>query len=258
MHRFATWQRWLIVLCSLPAVVIISTFIVSQTQIGQLVPADLPFQSTMWTALQFSVASGLIWLLWRQPLPLRDWSVIIGASIEGCVLFGIALSVGWYFELIELTWEFSSEPIVALVGLAIPLAWWSMAEERVLRGELSQLMPQTPPILRDIIMLGIGWMIQISLITTTNMFVFIIVILTEGLSIVTWSTSANFERTWARRWTWRWFIVVGAGVGSTGFITATPSILTITTDDPLALVVIMAAPFAAWISYSAMQNYTKA
>lgn len=256
MHRFAAWQRWLIVVFSLPVVAIISTFIVSQTQIGQLIPADLPFQQTIWTALQFSVASGLIWLLWRQPSPMRDWAAITGAFIEGAVLFGIALSVGWYFGLIDLSLELSSESIIALIGLAIPLAWWSMAEERILRGEVSQLMPHTPPILRDVIMLVIGWIVQLSLVTTTNVFVFMMVMLTEGLSIITWSGSANLERTWARRWTWRWLLVVGAGISSTGFVTATPSLLSITTDDPLALVIIVAAPLAAWISYSGLQNYT--
>lgn len=255
MQRLARWQQWVIVLFSLPVVAVISTFIVSQTQISQLIPADLPFQHTIWTALQFSVASGLIWLLWRHQPQTRDWAAIVGAVIEGAVLFGIALSVGWYFGLIDLSLELSSESIVALIGLAIPLAWWSMAEERVLRGQVSALMPHTPPLLRDVVMLVIGWGVQLSLVTTTNIFVFLIVMLTEGLSISTWSGSANFERTWARRWVWRWIIVVGAGISSTGFITATPSILTVTTDDPLALVIIVAAPLAAWISYSGLQNY---
>lgn len=255
MHKFAGWQRWIIVLFSLPAGVVISTFIVSQTQIGQLIPADLPFQHTIWTALQLSLASGLIWLFWRNTSHTRDWHAIGASMIEGFGLFGIAIGIGWYFALIDITWQMTAESVVAMIGLAIPLAWWSMAEERMLRTEVSTLLPRTPTLIRDIVMLGIGWVVQVSLISTHSIFVLLIILLTEGLSVMTWSGSANFERTWARRWAWRWLIVIGAGISSTGFLTATPSLIVVTTDDPLALVVLVAAPLAAWISYSAMQTY---
>lgn len=256
MHAFKSWQRWLMAIFSLPAIAVLSTFIVSQTQISQLIPATMPFQPILWTALQLSLASGLVWLIWRKPAPRRNWSAIGKSISEGIVLFGMSIIIiGWLFQLVDITWHITTESIIAIVGLALPLAWWSMAEERVLRGELHTLLGNTPSLLRDLIMLSIGWFVQMNLASITSLFVAIIILLTEGLSVITWSGSADFERTWARRWVWRWIYVVGAGVSSTGFVTATPSPLIITTDDPFMLVILVAAPLALWIIYGVMQNY---
>jgi hypothetical protein len=255
MRELMTWQRWIVALVSLPMAAIISTFIISQTQIGQLVPATMPFQHTLWTALHWSLASSIIWILWRNQSQPRQWRVIGESAIEGIGLFGVALGIGWYFELIDITWQINSESIVALIGLAIPLAWWSMAEEQVLRSEIGALLARMSSFGRDMIMLSIGWVIQTSLVTTGSIYVLVIIILTEGLSVMTWSGSANFERAWARRWAWRWVVVIGAGVSSTGFVSGTTSFMAITTNDPFALVVVVAATFAAWVSYSALQKH---
>lgn len=255
MYILVGWQRWLVIIISLPVVAIISTFIVSQTQISQLAPTDMPHQQVVWTALQLSVASGLLWLLWPDQPRVRQWTIIASALVEGLGLFGVALGIGWYLGLIDISWQFTSERIIAMLALAIPLAWWSMAEERILRNEVGHMLNGTPTLIRDLVMLGVAWLVQTSMITTTSVYVLIVVVLTEGLSIITWSGSADFERAWARRWTWRWVLVAGAGLSSTGFVTSTPTPLVITTDDPFALIILVAATLAAWVSYSGLQRH---
>jgi hypothetical protein len=256
MHRFIGWHRWLMVIFGLPIATILSTFIISQTQIGQLMPADMPFQPTLWTALQLSLASGLIWLVCRPPSPKRNWAIIGKSIIEGIVFCGITLVIfRWFLLLIDLNWNITTDSMVALAGLALPLAWWSMAEERVLRGELHTLLGTKPPLLRDVIMLGIGWCVQLSLVSGFNLFVALVLLLCEGLSVITWSGQANFERTWSRRWVWRWMFVVFAGVSATGFVTATPAPLIVMADDPFVLAMLVTAPLTTWIIYAILQNY---
>lgn len=257
MHALSRMQRWVIVVFGLPIVAMVSTFVVSQTQISRLMPADMPVQSSIWGALQLSLASGLLWLLWRETPQLPDWRALGRAIVEGVGLFGAALSIGWYSELIDVSWQLTYEHLLRLLVIAVPLAWWSMAEERLLRVELSQLLAQRYGILRDVSMLIVGWIVQMSMLAPYGFFVFIVVILTEGLSVVTWSGSADFNRTWARRWAWRWLIVGGTGLSSTGFVLGMPSPLTITSDDPFVLVILVAATMIAWVSYSSIQQYTR-
>jgi hypothetical protein len=256
MQRFTHWQQWVMAIVGLPTAVVLSTFLVSQTQISQLVPADLPFQPTIWAALQLSLASGLIWLMWRSPTSPRNWFVIGNAFIEGITLCGISLLMMWLLGFTEAIWQISTESIVAMLGLALPLAWWSMAEERVLRGELRALLGTMPSLLRDVIMLSIGWCVQMSLVSVHSLFVAIVLLLTEGLSVMIWSGHDGFERAWARRWVWRWVFVVVLGMSSTGFVTATPSPLILLVEDPFISIVLVAAPITTWIIFSIVHNYT--
>ncbi|MFZ9857379.1 MAG: hypothetical protein ACO3F2_03460 [Roseiflexaceae bacterium] len=255
MQQLTHWQRWVMAIVGLPSVVVFSTFIVSQTQIGQLVSMDMSFQSTFWTALQLSLASGLVWLVWRTPSTKRNWAIIGKSVIEGIVLCGMSLIVMWLLGFTDTTWQISIESIIAMVGLALPIAWWSMAEERVLRGELQTLLGNMPSLLRDLIMLSVGWCVQMSLISVHSMFVAIVLLLTEGLSVITWSGHDGFERAWARRWVWRWLFVVVFGVSSTGFVTATPSPLIVMVDDPFISLVLVTTPITLWLIFTIVHNH---
>jgi hypothetical protein len=256
MHELKRWQRWLMVIFGLPIATILSTFIISQTQIGQLMPADMPFQPTLWAALQLSLTSGMIWLTCRHPAPKRNWAIIGRSILEGVVFCGITLIIfRWFLHLIDLEWNITTDSVVAMAGLALPVAWWSMAEERVLRGELHTLLGTQRPLLRDVIMLGIGWCVQMSLVSGHSLFVALVLLLCEGLSVITWSGQANFERTWSRRWVWRWIFVVFAGVSATGFVTATPAPLIVMADDPWILAMLVTVPLTMWIIYAILQNY---
>ncbi len=257
MHELSRWQRWMVLIVTLPVAAMLSTFTITQTQIGRLVPNDLPNQATLWSILQLCLASSIVWLVWRNHAQQRNWSVIGTAIIEAVGLFGVALSIGWYLALIDLTWMITSERVIAFMALAIPLAWWSYAEEHILRQEIGHLLSRQPALLRDISLLLIGLVVQLSILSVSSVYVIIIVVLTEGLSIITWAGGTDVHRAWARRWAWRWIFVAGAGVSSTGFITGTPSPLVITTDDPFALFITVAAAMAAWISYSGFQQLTK-
>jgi hypothetical protein len=73
--------------------------------------------------------------------------------------------------------------------------------------------------------------------------------------VITWSGQANFERTWSRRWVWRWIFVVFAGVSATGFVTATPAPLIVMADDPWILAMLVTVPLTMWIIYAILQNY---
>jgi hypothetical protein len=254
MYALKHWHRWLMAIFGLPIIVMLSTFIISQSQVGQLVPADMPFQSTLWAALQLSLTSGMVWLIWRQPAPKRNWSIIGSAIIEGSVLCGISLTLLGWLEIIDITWQITTESIVAMIGLALPLAWWSIAEERVLRGELQTLLSNFPPFLRTFIMLGIAWLVQMSLVSTYSLFVALVLVFTEGLSILTWSGHAGFERAWTRRWVWRWLFIAGAGISVTGFITATPAPLRVFIDDPFISMVLVATPLVTWTMMTIVQH----
>jgi len=256
MHALSRWQRWMALIVTLPVAAILSTFTITQTQIGRLVPSDLPHQATLWSALQLCLASGIVWLLWRTYGQQRNWSTIGTALIEAVGLFGVALSIGWYLALIDLTWMMTSDRLITFMAIAIPLAWWSYVEEHILRQEVGHLLSHYPALLRDILMLLIGVVVQLSILSVSSLYVVIIIVLTEGLSIITWAGGTN-HRAWARRWAWRWILVAGVGMSSTGFITGTPSLMVITTDDPFALFITVAATMAAWVSYSGLQQIAK-
>lgn len=257
MHALSRTHRWLIVLLGLPFVAIISTLVVSQTQISRLVSTDMPLQPAMWVALQLSLASGLLWLLWRDAPQLPSRHALGAALIECGSLFVVALVIGSYTKIIDITVESFGDSLMSMLIFAIPLAWWSMAEERLLRVEMSYLLAHQPVLLRDIAMLIIGWTVQMILLAPYGLFVVIVVLLTESLSVSTWSGSADFARTWTRRWAWRWLIVGGAGMSSTGFVLGTPSLLTITSDDPVALIMIIVGIMVAWVSYTTIQHYLR-
>lgn len=255
MRTLPRRQQWAIVLLGLPIATILSTFIVSQTQLSRFVPQDMPLQPAVWATMQLSVASGLLWLLWRDRSQTPNWHILLRAFIEGIVIVGTALGLGWYVQIIEISWQITSESVLTALMLILPLAWWSMAEERLLRVEMGHLLTHTPMIMREVVLLLLGWVVQISILTINHIFALIVVVLTEGLSIITWSISARYDLTWARRWSWRWLLVAVAGVSSTGFNLGTPTPIVITTEDPLLLTVIVVAAFAIWVSMSALLHH---
>lgn len=255
MHLFSRWQRWVVVLFGLPVAVLLSTLALSQTQLIRLVPSDLPLQPALWSALQLSLASSLIWFIWREAPQIPAWRTVGQSLLEGVGLFGVALGISWYLQLIDISWDITTERIVTMGMMALPLAWWCMAEERLMRVELCRLLSHQKPLLRDVSMIGIGWIVQFTILSAHTLEILVVILLTEGLSVLTWSGSAHYDKTWTRRWAWRWLLVAGAGLHGTGFVISTPAPIIVTADDTFVLVLLVAAPLVAWVSLSGLQQY---
>lgn len=242
-ERCDAMQKLWFVVVILPGALVASTAISTYSQLSWYLPT-LP--SWAWAAIELSLAAGAVWLCTRPAWTWGSWRDVLVACGEGWMLLACAIGVTMAFGMLSFNPTIHWHGVWAAGVLAIPLAWWCMAEEVVLRDVLPTLVPIAHPWRKYSVLWGIAVIMMWLMSTPASWFALAVIAAGEFLSLVTAYVGRSFTTRWARRWAWRWLMMCFFGATQLGMAVAVPAVVTLVIPEALVPAVLTVSALIAW------------
>lgn len=246
-------RSWIQPIVILPVAIMLST-----VALPMVYSISMGFGGVSWvsTAVELSLATGVVWLWTRDYWPRSRWRAWLVACSEGWILLAVALSVAVAFGVLAFHFNGTWWTLLPPMAVAIPLAWWCMAEEVVLRVLLPLHLPtrsiHATRILQWLIATAVVWLLS----TPTSWYALVVIATGELLGVVTAHCTADFTTMWARRWAWRWLMAGVLGATQLGIVLAVPSLFTMIITEALVPAMVTAGVLVVWSSATVLLHLT--
>lgn len=247
-------RRFVITLMILPLAVMLSTLLLSW--LYQFVPLAMRHSWSM-TVLELGVPAGLVWLVTRHAWPRWAWYRVVRACGAGIVWVALALGVALATDMLAFAPTVRYDALLSFIAVALPLAWWCMAEEVVLRVLLPGTLVALSPWLRGVLMWLVAAALMWVLSTPASWYTVLVLGAGELLGVVTWASAGDFGQMWARRWVWRWVMVAGCGATQLGLTLAVPAPVTLVIPEALVPAIVTVGALFAWSSWTVGAYYAQ-
>jgi hypothetical protein len=257
MSQKIAWGQFLGALLVLPGAVVVTALVLAQSRLLRLIPVDWPWTTATTTALELSMATLVIWVIYRREWPTWRWHDVGRVFFEALAVIGLALVPPYWFGQFTIAQQFYFNGAINALIFLFPLAMWCMAEEVVLRVVLSRILTPLPAWVRYLSLLTFASLIQWIIITPQFIYVSAVLIAGEALSLLSMAIQPHFGVVWGRRWAWRWLLIGLFGAQNVGLTTALTSPLTPIVTEAATMTIVAASALASWcviIGYGFLAN----
>lgn len=257
MSKQIAWGQLSVALLLLPATVVLTTLVLTQSRGLQLFPIDWVWAAATTTALELSGASLLVWAVYRHEWPAWRWRDVGRGWVEALVLIAVALVPPFLFGQFTIAQQFHVTGAINALTLLVPLALWCYAEEVVLRVVLPRILASVATWVRYASLLVLASLIQWILITPQSDYVIAVIVAGECVSLLSMTVQPHFGVVWGRRWAWRWLLIGLLGAQNVGLATSLTSPFSPIVSEAVTITIVAASALVSWaalISYAFLAN----
>lgn len=231
-------------LICLPAVAVVTAFVLAQTQLIRLV-GTASWSTALWPSLEWLLGAALVAAWYHADWPRWQWRALGRGTLEALGIAALVVLALRGFVPAAPVPVFDPAALLPTMVAALPLALWCAAEEAVLRGALGRITaPQHIAVRVAILLAGA---VVVSLVTgqLAQWHGLVAVAAVESVSVIGAIAGQPLVLLAVRRW-WLRMAVVVTGIAAVGFDTGIPPVARFALPDVVLGVLAVVSACVLW------------